>query len=145
MTFPNYEFGKGLFTQLNYLQNLFRQKDTVRQRYPIFVNDHHSLFYHKSPGTHNIEHMSATFICKIDVSIFLALTGEAYWPVESVEDEVEGGEEASHPLVDDPSTLLAILLLLRRVVFLQVEPYTEEVLHPVNNDFWNLMRVSWTP
>ena len=73
------------------------------------------------------------------------MTGEAYWPVESVEYEVEGGEEASHPLVDDPSTLLAILLLLRRVVFVQVEPYADEVLHPVHNDFWNLMRVSWTP
>ena len=89
--------------------------------------------------------MSATYICKIDVSIFLALTDEAYWPVESVEDEVEGGEEEEHPLVDDPSALLAVLLLLRRVVFLQVEPLTGEVLHPVNNDFWNLIRASWTP
>ena len=89
--------------------------------------------------------MSATYICKIDVSIFLALTGEAYWPVESVEDEVEGGEEEEHPLVNDPSALLAVLLLLRRVVFLQVKPYTGEVLHPVNNDCFNLIRVSWTP
>ena len=78
--------------------------------------------------------------------IFLKATAcKAYWPVEDVEDEVEGGEEEEHPLVNDPSALLAILLLLRRIVFVQVEPYTGEVLQLVNNDFWNLIRVSWTP
>ena len=78
--------------------------------------------------------------------IFLKVTGcQAYWPVDTVEHEVEGGEEEEHPLVDDPSALLAILFFFRRIVFVQVKPYTGEVLHPVNNYSWNLMRVSWTP
>ena len=61
-------------------------------------------------------------IHKSDVSHFLALTGEAYWPVESVEDEVEGGEEEEHPLVDDPSVLLGVLFSFRLVVFFHMEP-----------------------
>ena len=84
---------------------------------------------------------------KLLSKIFLKVTAcQAYWPVESVEDEVEGGEEEEHPLVDDPSALLAILFFFRRIVFVQVKPYKGEVLHlPVKNYYWNLIRASWTP
>ena len=55
--------------------------------------------------------------------IFLKATAcKAYRPVEDVEDEVEGGEEEEHPLVNDPSALLAILFFFRLVVFFHMEP-----------------------
>ena len=60
---------------------------------------------------------------KLLSEIFLKVTAcQAYWPVEDVEDEVEGGEEKEHPLVDDPSALLAILFFFRLVVFFHMEP-----------------------
>ena len=60
---------------------------------------------------------------KLLSKIFLKVTAcQAYWPVESVEDEVEGGEEEEHPLVDDPSALLGVLFFFRLVVFFHMEP-----------------------
>ena len=64
--------------------------------------------------------------------IFLALTGEKDRPVHDVEEEVERGEKEKHPLVNDPSPLLRVLLLLGKVVILHVEA-DECELHPVDN------------
>ena len=64
--------------------------------------------------------------------IFLALAGEANGPVHDVEEEVERGEKEKHPLVNDPSPLLRVLLLLGKVVLLHVEA-DEGELHPVDN------------
>ena len=64
--------------------------------------------------------------------IFLALTGQENGPVHNVEEEVERGEKEKHPLVNDPSPLLRVLLLLGKVVLLHVEA-DEGELHPVDN------------
>ena len=64
--------------------------------------------------------------------IFLVFTGETNWPVHDVEEEVERGEKEKHPLVNDPSPLLWVLLLLGKVVILHVEA-DECELHPVDN------------
>ena len=64
--------------------------------------------------------------------IFLALAGEANGPVHDVEEEVERGEKEKHPLVNNPSPLLRVLLLLGKVVLLSVEA-NEGELHPVDN------------
>ena len=55
--------------------------------------------------------------------IFLKVIAcQAYWPVEDVEDEVEGGEEEEHPLVNDQSALLGVLFVFGLVVFFHIEP-----------------------
>ena len=58
---------------------------------------------------------------------------EADRPVEDVEDEIEGGEEEDHPLVDDAGSLLWVLLLLRLVVLVLRKP-DQTQLEQVGND-----------
>ena len=61
------------------------------------------------------------------------MSEEANWPVQYVEEEIEGGEEKKHPLVNNPSSLLGVLLLLGRVVLLLREPDQGE-LHSVDKN-----------
>ena len=61
------------------------------------------------------------------------MTKETDRPVHYVEEKVERGKEKNHSLVDNPSSLLRVLLLLGMVVLCLGEP-DEGELDPVDND-----------
>ena len=77
----------------------------------------------KVRATQPSDHGRLRWAIELLSEIFLNVTGcEAYWPVDTVEHEVEGGEEKEHPLVDDPSALLGVIFFFRLVVFFHMEP-----------------------